>query len=91
MALNKLFLRLVLALAVAFLAACTPSPANALPPNGFAPTTQSVSCASEDYTGTKLLWCQKICESGLSGQVLDTWIHRWINRYRDLPYCLITE
>lgn len=50
-----------------------------------APTT----CAGEDYTGTKLLWCQKICESGLTGKQLDSWIHRWINRYRDLPYCLI--
>ena len=89
MALNKMFFRLALALVVALLAGCTSPPANALPPNGLAPTTQSVSCASEDYTGTKLLWCQKICESGLSGPTLDTWIHRWINRYRDLPYCLI--
>ncbi len=47
------------------------------------------TCASEDYTGTKLLWCQKICESGLTGAAQQAWIHRWINRYRDLPYCLI--
>ena len=47
------------------------------------PTT----CASEGYTGTKLTWCKNICENGLTGQTLDTWIHRWINRYRDLPYC----
>lgn len=87
MALNKMFLRLALALAVAFLAACSPAPAAA---NPFV-VTQTVSCVSEDYTGTKLLWCQKICESGLSGPTLDIWIHRWINRYRDLPYCLITE
>ena len=91
MTMNKMFLRLALLLALALVAACAPQPANALPPNGVTLTTQSVSCASEDYTGTKLLWCQKICESGLSGPTLDTWIHRWINRYRDLPYCLITE
>lgn len=91
MAINKLFLRLALALAVAFLAACTSPPANALPLNGVSLTTQSVSCASEDYTGTKLLWCQKICESDLTGPTLDTWIHRWINRYRDLPYCLVSN
>lgn len=45
------------------------------------------TCASEGYTGTQLTWCQNICENGLTGQKLDTWIHRWINRYRDLPYC----
>ena len=48
------------------------------------------ACIGAGYTGTQLLWCQKICESGLSGRVLDTWIHRWISRYRDLPYCLAT-
>ena len=46
-----------------------------------------VTCASEGYTGTKLTWCKNICENGLTGAALDTWIHRWINRYRDLPYC----
>ena len=47
------------------------------------PTT----CAESGYTGTKLLWCQKICESGLTGKALEDWIHRWINRYRELPTC----
>ena len=51
------------------------------------PTT----CASEGYRGTKLTWCKNICENGLSGQVLDTWIHRWVNRYRDLPYCAVED
>ena len=45
------------------------------------------TCASEGYTGTKLTWCQNICEKGYTGATLDMWIHRWINRYRDLPYC----
>ena len=51
--------------------------------SGGAPTT----CASEGYTGTKLSWCQNICEKGYIGATLDSWIHRWISRYRDLPYC----
>ena len=51
------------------------------------PDVPPTTCASEGYTGTKLTWCKNICENGLTGQVLDTWIHRWINRYRDLPYC----
>ncbi len=50
----------------------------------FSPTA---SCASEGYKGAQLTWCKNICENGLTGQVLDTWIHRWINRYRDLPAC----
>ncbi len=45
------------------------------------------TCASEGYTGTKLTWCKNICEMGYTGATLDMWIHRWINRYRDLPYC----
>ncbi len=45
------------------------------------------SCAKEGYKNTQLLWCQKICESGLTGKPLEDWIHRWINRFRDLPYC----
>ncbi len=49
--------------------------------------TPAVTCASEGYTGTKLTWCQNICEKGYTGATLDMWIHRWINRYRDLPYC----
>ena len=48
------------------------------------PTT---TCASEGYTGTKLSWCQNICEKGYIGATLDSWIHRWVSRYRDLPYC----
>ena len=54
------------------------------------PATPTSTCASEGYTGTQLTWCRNICESGLSGRQLDTWIHRWINRYRDLPYCLVS-
>ena len=50
-----------------------------------APTT---TCASEGYTGTKLTWCKNICEMNYSGATLDMWIHRWIGRYRDLPYCV---
>ena len=52
---------------------------------GAPPTT----CASEGYTGTKLTWCKNICEMGYSGATLDMWIHRWVNRYRDLPYCAV--
>ena len=26
-----------------------------------------------------------------SGATLDMWIHRWIGRYRDLPYCVGEE
>ena len=51
----------------------------------------AATCASEGYTSTKLLWCQKICESDLEGAALDSWIHRWINRYRDLPACAAEE
>ena len=47
------------------------------------------TCASEGYTGTKLTWCKNICEKGLTGAALDTWIHRWVSRYRDLPYCAV--
>jgi len=47
----------------------------------------STTCASEGYTSTKLTWCKNICEMGYTGATLDMWIHRWINRYRDLPYC----
>ena len=50
------------------------------------PTT---TCASEGYTGTKLTWCKNICENGLTGATLNSWIHRWTNKYRDLPYCAI--
>jgi hypothetical protein len=47
------------------------------------------TCASEGYTGTKLTWCKNICEMGYTGATLDLWIHRWIGRYRDLPYCAV--
>ena len=43
----------------------------------------------DGYTGTKLQWCQNICEKGYTGATLESWIHRWTNRYRDLPYCLV--
>ena len=51
----------------------------------------ATTCASEGYTGTKLTWCRNICESELPQATLDIWIHRWINRYRDLPYCAVEE
>jgi hypothetical protein len=51
------------------------------------PSAPVTSCTSEGYTGTKLAWCKNICETGYTGATLDMWIHRWINRYRDLPYC----
>ena len=47
-----------------------------------------MTCASEGYTGTKLTWCQNICEKDYTGSTLDMWIHRWIGKYRDLPYCM---
>lgn len=88
MAMNKMFLRL--ALMVALVAACSPTPAEASPAMivevQTAPTT---TCASSGYIGTQLLWCVKICESGLTGKALDNWIHRWIRQYRQLPYCLL--
>ena len=49
---------------------------------------QLKSCEKEGYTGTKLTWCQNICEKGKTGSDLDIWIHRWINKFRDLPYCM---
>ncbi len=49
------------------------------------PSMPPTTCASEGYKGTQLTWCKNICENGLSGAALDTWIHRWIQRYRDLP------
>jgi len=50
------------------------------------PTT---TCASEGYTGTKLTWCRNICEIEHTPAVHASWIHRWVNRYRDLPYCAV--
>jgi hypothetical protein len=55
------------------------------------PSRPATTCASEGYTDTKLTWCRNICEMGYTGATLDMWIHRWINRYRDLPYCAIDE
>ena len=49
----------------------------------------ATTCASEGYTGTKLLWCQNICEKGYTGATLQTWIHRWVRQFRDLPYCAV--
>ena len=59
--------------------------------NGTVYYTKTQTCASEGYTGTKLTWCQNICEKGYTGATLDMWIHRWVNRYRDLPYCGLGE
>lgn len=48
------------------------------------------TCASEGYTGTKLYYCVKVCESGYTGATLDTWIRRWLDRYGNpLPYCAV--
>ena len=52
------------------------------------PTT---TCASSGYTGTKLTWCKNVCEKGYTGATLDMWIHRWIEKDRDLPYCMQEE
>ena len=54
-------------------------------------TEEATTCASEGYKGTQLTWCQNICENGLTGQVLDTWIQRWTRRYRELPYCAVED
>ena len=51
--------------------------------------TVITTCANDGYTGTKLSWCMDICERGYTGTTLQTYIHRWTNRYRDLPYCLV--
>ena len=56
---------------------------SAAPGNG----NGTATCASEGYTGTKLVWCQNICEKGYSGQLLSAWIHRWTDRFRTLPAC----
>ena len=51
--------------------------------------TVTTTCANDGFKGTQLTWCRNICENGLTGATLDSWIHRWVNRYRDLPYCLV--
>lgn len=53
------------------------------------PSMPPATCASEGYKGTQLAWCKNICENNLSGALLDTWIQRWIGRYRELPYCAV--
>ena len=68
---------------------------NASDTSGFAVRNFGISvgpaaaCASEGDTSTRLEWCKNICERGLTGATLDIWIHRWITRYRDLPYCAV--
>ena len=49
----------------------------------------TTTCANEGYTGTQLNWCRNICEMGYTGTQLKVWIRRWVERYRDLPYCLV--
>ena len=49
----------------------------------------ATTCASSGYTGTKLNWCRIICESEASSSTVDTYLRRWINKYRDLPYCAV--
>ena len=49
----------------------------------------ATTCASSGYTGTKLNWCRIICESESSSSTVDTYLRRWINKYRDLPYCAV--
>ena len=51
--------------------------------------TVTTTCVNDGYKSTQLTWCRNICEMGYTGATLDTWIHRWIGRYRDLPYCLV--
>jgi predicted extracellular nuclease len=52
--------------------------------------TVSTTCANNGYTGTKLNWCMDACERGYTGSTLQSYIHRWNNRYRNEPlYCLV--
>ena len=53
------------------------------------PEEPETTCASSGYTGTKLNWCRIICESESSSSTIDTYLRRWINKYRDLPYCAV--
>lgn len=55
-------------------------------PQATTPTT----CANEGYAYTKLQWCVAICESSLSQAQKDVYVRRWMDRYRDLPYCLLS-
>ena len=52
--------------------------------------TVNTTCSNDGYSRTHLTWCRNNCENGLTGATLDTWIHRWVNRYRDLPYCRVS-
>ena len=65
-------------------------PAGSAPDVG-QPEQPTTTCASSGYTGTKLTWCKNVCEKGYTGATLDMWIHRWIEKYRDLPYCMQEE
>ena len=56
-------------------------------PNLLAAAVQATTCASSGYTGTQLEWCKNICERGYTGATLEMWIRRWLNRWRELPYC----
>ena len=49
----------------------------------------TTTCSNDGYKGTQLTWCQNICEKGYTGATLDMWIHRWVNRYRELPNCQV--
>lgn len=63
------------------------APAVATPgPQSTTPTT----CANEGYAYTKLQWCVAICESSLTQAQKDVYVRRWMDRYRDLPYCLLS-
>ena len=56
---------------------------------GISTGAPATPCAREGYTGTKLNWCRIICESESSSSTIDTYLRRWINKYRDLPYCAV--
>lgn len=78
------FLTAVLVLALGLVMGV--APAVATPgPQSTTPTT----CANEGYAYTKLQWCKAICESSLSQAQKDVYTRRWMDRYRDLPYCLL--
>ena len=51
--------------------------------------TVTTTCVNDGYKNTQLNWCKQICESGLTGKALDTWIHRWVAQFHDLPYCRV--
>jgi hypothetical protein len=75
---------LVVAMVAALAMLATLAPVAAAP-QATTPTT----CANEGYAYTKLQWCVAICESSLSQAQKDVYTRRWIDRYRDLPYCLL--